>query len=138
SQYCRADAAHLFLVEPGNSQWHHRGSADSERRAKTPDCSTLASDRQRVRMLAKARCWLVQGKSGGSSAPILDPSWNSRFASCWSVPLIANGRLTGVMQFGFRKPYEWLPREQELLMAASERCHMAAEKARLVEDLAKR
>jgi signal transduction histidine kinase len=42
------------------------------------------------------------------------------------------------MQFGFAKPYEWLPREQELLAAAAERCLMAAEKARLVEDLAQR
>ena len=42
------------------------------------------------------------------------------------------------MQFGFSKPYEWLPREQELLAAAAERCLMAAEKARLMEDLAQR
>ena len=42
------------------------------------------------------------------------------------------------MQFGFTKPYEWLPREQELLAAAAERCLMAAEKARLMEDLAQR
>jgi signal transduction histidine kinase len=40
------------------------------------------------------------------------------------------------MQFAFSKPYEWLPREQELLAAAAERCLMAAEKARLMEDLA--
>jgi signal transduction histidine kinase len=37
-----------------------------------------------------------------------------------------------------RKLYEWLPREQELLAAAAERCLMAAEKARLMEDLAHR
>ena len=42
------------------------------------------------------------------------------------------------MQFGFSKSYEWLPREQELLAAAAERCLMAAEKARLMEDLAPR
>jgi signal transduction histidine kinase len=42
------------------------------------------------------------------------------------------------MQFGFEKAYEWLPREQELLAAAAERCLLAAEKARLVEDLARR
>jgi signal transduction histidine kinase len=42
------------------------------------------------------------------------------------------------MQFAFEKPYEWLPREQELLAAAAERCLMAAEKARLMEDLARR
>src|SRR5260370_1678928 len=42
------------------------------------------------------------------------------------------------MQFGFSKEYEWLPREQELLAAAAERCLMSAEKAKLMEDLAAR
>jgi signal transduction histidine kinase len=69
---------------------------------------------------------------------LLEQSWHSRFPSCWSIPLAADGRTAGVMQFGFAKPYEWLPREQELLAAAAERCLMAAEKARLVEDLAQR
>src|SRR5260370_8055198 len=55
---------------------------------------------------------------------------------CGSIPRAASGRTAGVMQFGFSKPYEWLPREQELLAAAGERCLMAAEKARLMEDLA--
>jgi signal transduction histidine kinase len=40
------------------------------------------------------------------------------------------------MQFGFNRYYEWLPREQELLAAAAERCLMAAEKTRLMEHLA--
>jgi signal transduction histidine kinase len=40
------------------------------------------------------------------------------------------------MQLGFARKYEWLPREQELLEAAAERCVMAAEKARLLDDLA--
>jgi signal transduction histidine kinase len=52
--------------------------------------------------------------------------------------LAADGRTAGVMQFAFSKPYEWLPREQDLLAAAAERCLMAAEKARLIEDLAQR
>ena len=39
---------------------------------------------------------------------------------------------------GAAAPREWLPREQELLAAAAERCLMAAEKARLMEDLAHR
>lgn len=47
-------------------------------------------------------------------------------------------RLRGVMQFRFRKPYEWLPREQEMLEIAAERCLMGAAKARLMEDLAAR
>ena len=73
-----------------------------------------------------------------ASGVLLDASWHRRFESCWSIPLAADGRTAGVMQFGFSKPYEWLPREQELLAAAAERCLMAAEKARLMEDLAQR
>ena len=70
------------------------------------------------------------------AALLLDATWQDRFQSCWSIPLAADGRTAGVMQFGFSKSYEWLPREQELLAAAAERCLMAAEKARLMEDLA--
>jgi len=69
---------------------------------------------------------------------LLDEQWHNRYASCWSIPLAADGRTAGVMQFGFSNSYEWLPREQELLAAAAERCLMAAEKARLMEDLAQR
>jgi signal transduction histidine kinase len=67
---------------------------------------------------------------------LLEPGWKEKFDVCWSIPLAARGRTAGVMQFGFSKPYEWLPREQELLAAAAERCLMAAEKARLMENLA--
>src|SRR5262249_38516153 len=75
---------------------------------------------------------------GQSRSALLDPHWHKHYASCWSIPLAADGRTAGVMQFGFTKSYEWLPREQELLAAAAERCLMAAEKARLMEDLAQR
>lgn len=69
---------------------------------------------------------------------ILDRRTRGRYATSWSVPLLDGTRLRGVMQFRFRKAYEWLPREQELLEIAAERCLMAAEKARLMEDLAAR
>jgi len=49
--------------------------------------------------------------------------------------MLSRKRVTGLIQFGFLKPYEWLPREQELLQAAAERCVLAAEKARLLDDL---
>jgi signal transduction histidine kinase len=52
--------------------------------------------------------------------------------------LTREGRIAGAVQFGFRKPYEWLPREVDLLTAAAERCSLAAAKARLVEELAAR
>jgi GAF domain-containing protein len=40
------------------------------------------------------------------------------------------------MQFAFTKPYEWLPREQELLKLVAERCLLGAEKVKLMQHLA--
>ncbi len=62
-------------------------------------------------------------------------STTKAFSWVWTMPLIHEGVLTGAFQFAFEKPYEWLPREQELLAAAAERCVEAAAKARLLEDL---
>jgi signal transduction histidine kinase len=80
----------------------------------------------------------VCGESGGSKKLALDQSWHSKFQTCWSVPLTVEGRITGVMQFAFEKSYEWLPREKDMLSAAAERCSVAVQKARLIEDLAAR
>jgi signal transduction histidine kinase len=93
-----------------------------------------------MRTLARSRQVDVsQGELKDSAATLLlEPAWKDRFQTVWSIPLATGGRTAGVMQFGFSKSYEWLPREQELLAAAAERCLMAAEKARLLEDLAAR
>ena len=66
--------------------------------------------------------------------PGADP-WTKGFSWIWSMPLVREGELNGALQFAFVKPYQWLPREQELLAAAAERCVEAAAKARLIEDL---
>jgi len=60
---------------------------------------------------------------------LLDATWKRRFTTCWSIPLTEGKQLAGVMQFGFKSFYEWLPREQELLSAAAERCLAIAERA---------
>ncbi|HRJ21036.1 MAG TPA: GAF domain-containing sensor histidine kinase, partial [Bryobacteraceae bacterium] len=87
---------------------------------------------RRLRVLAEPRCL------GGGSADVLDSGWQGLYQTVWSVPLKSEGSLGGVMQFGFRQSFAWLPRETELLAAAAERCWLAAEKARLMEDLAQR
>ena len=88
-----------------------------------------------VKALARALCFDLK-----ASLPemALEKSWKRRFRTCWSVPVHSGGRLRGLLQFAFRRQYDWLPRELELLEAAAERCWMAAEKARLLEDLAAR
>lgn len=134
AQFCHADAAHLFWLD--GASWRHKASiAANAKRALTLD--GIAFDRRILRRLMKPCCssW-SQGEA--PSDPVLDQTWIRRFESCWSVPLLDQGKLAGVVQLGFRKTYEWLPREQELLAAAAERCIVATQKARLLEDLAER
>jgi len=69
---------------------------------------------------------------------LLDVAMRGAFQSYWSIPYFSERRLAGVTQFGFRVPYRWLPRELDLLDAFAERCLRAAERARLVHDLAMR
>jgi signal transduction histidine kinase len=90
---------------------------------------------QARRALARPRSLQV----GSEGWPlVLERGWRRGFKTCWSVPLQSGRELRGVMQFAFRRDYEWLPRELELLTAAAERCWLAAEKAGLLDDLARR
>ncbi len=73
-------------------------------------------------------------EAGQAAENLLDARLRGRFASYWSVPLV-RGTARGLWQFGFAKPYPWLPRELELLDAAAERCLAAVERRRLAEDL---
>lgn len=139
SQFCRSDAAHLFLFNKERANWQHKAFVG---RAAGPVIQPIPHSPALMRALTLPRSIAISKEAGvagkQSANPLLDPSWAGKFATCWSVPLVAGAQLAGVMQFGFRKNYEWLPREQELLAAAAERCLMAAEKAQLMEDLAAR
>lgn len=129
-QVCQADAGRLYLLDPEKGVW--------TRKAQNPDGAGPTEVRNHgplMRALSQPRCFL---RGGAMKGPALDPDWRQRFETVWSIPLAADGRVAGVMQFGFTEPYEWLPREQELLAAAAERCLMAAEKARLMENLSRR
>lgn len=127
---CTADAGHLYLLNAQSGAWEWKAGSNCQK----PKPIVAASEAIR-RNLSVAR-YLDARKP--EQASFLDPGWRKRFLSCWSVPLVADGVTVGVMQLGFERTYEWLPREQELLAAAAERCMMAAEKARLIEDLAAR
>jgi signal transduction histidine kinase len=134
-QVCHADAGHLYLLNDQRSAWVLRAQAQTRGQNK-PSLVQVPSGRARMRTLARSR--QIETKDGGTGTLLLEPAWKNRFQTVWSIPLAVGGRTAGVMQFGFSKTYEWLPREQELLAAAAERCLMAAEKARLMEDLAAR
>ncbi|MEO7144273.1 MAG: GAF domain-containing sensor histidine kinase [Bryobacteraceae bacterium] len=127
---CHADAGHLYLLNEDGKAWVCKaGGPPTGPKAEIPNTPAWTK--------ALARPRYIDEKPAGARF-LLDRSWSRRFRSCWSVPLATKGRTAGVMQFGFAKTYEWLPREQELLAAAAERCLVAAEKARLMEDLAAR
>jgi signal transduction histidine kinase len=69
---------------------------------------------------------------------VMEPSWPRSYTSIWSVPIQRQGVLAGLMQFGFDQHQEWLPRELQLFTAAAERCLLAADRARLIQNLAAR
>ena len=132
SEFCRAEAAVLYWFDSETAAWKLKAATLGGRPQPSVAESVSLSARSR-RRLASGRCQ-TPGRKHGELA--LRPSWRGLYATCWSVPLVFQDRLAGVMQFGFTASYEWLPREVELLSAAADRYTLAAEKARLVEDLA--
>jgi signal transduction histidine kinase len=132
-QVCSADTGALYLLDDARANWVCRGSARAGSRTDTRGL-LLPVNAAGIRSMSRPR----QTDLSQGAGCALDDTWAGRFASCWSIPVATNGHMAGVVQFAFAKPYEWLPREQEMLAAAAERCLLAAEKARLMEDLAAR
>jgi signal transduction histidine kinase len=125
ARFSGAQEAHVFLLD--GAAWKLRATTGSGN--SVPPAGATAALR---RNLSLARSFAPTARTRNW---VLDPAWVRRFAWVWSVPLRSAGFLAGVMQFGFSKRYDWLPRERELLAAASARCVAAIEKARLIEDL---
>lgn len=130
ARFCRADRARLYLSAGAGAPFELRGSYGS-----APAAASPVSIPRLPRALMEQRSF-YPGRSAKSL--LIEREWAGDLARCWSVPMVSRKRVTGLIQFGFVKPYEWLPREQELLKAAAERCILAAEKARLLEDLSAR
>jgi len=122
---CGASAGHLYLSTEDRSHWQ---LAASTARAATP--KTLAV----VPATAASRRRLLKSQRLSQPVLFLDKGWRKRFKCVWSTP-VAHG---GVIQLGFDSDCELLPREIELLSAAGERFHAAAQKTRLLEDIALR
>jgi len=134
SRFCQAEAGALYLRDRATSLWWRIATTlGGEPQVAPKACVTIPAGA--LRRLAKGQC-MIAGR-GAKNLP-LEPAWRQRLATCWSVPLTLEGRLIGIIQFGFAKSYEWLPREVEVLTAAAERCVLAAEKARLMQELAAR
>lgn len=126
-RWSRADAAVLFLRQEDGSGWRNAGRYPPQGGE-----ATVAMSRQAERRLAHPRHLRI-----GSHATdlVLEAGWRRTFATCWSVPLTEGRRMAGLLQLGFRKPYEWLPRELRVLRVAADRILAASGKARLAEEL---
>ncbi len=107
----RAQAGRLFLLDPGYCMY----------------------PRSVLRRLSWPR--YLEGPSAES---LILGEGMRRQGSYWSIPLFREKQMAGLLQLGFTTPYRWLPRELELLEAVGERCLLAAEKARLLEELSQR
>ncbi|MDW8355975.1 MAG: GAF domain-containing sensor histidine kinase [Bryobacterales bacterium] len=130
---CQARVGAFFSLDAVGRRWRLEARAGIRLRAVAKALELPAPKRDQQR-LSRPVCGL---RTRRGSWPALDPAWR-RYATCWSVPVLTGQGLAGVFQFAFPRPYEWLPRELELLMAAAERCWLAMEKARLLEHLAAR
>ena len=129
-----AEAGRIALLDRDRKTWFvsaKTGGSGAKRETfkPAPPAPALLKSLSRPRLLSR---------EGVSAALILDPALRGRYKSCWSVPLTADQRIAGVMQFGFATEYEWLPRELELLNAAAERIILSAQRARLMEELVAR
>lgn len=129
---CHADAGRIYMLNEAGTEWQLMAGIPEAAQEGVADRPGLVAKLSKPRLVTKDH---PQRESAGA---LLADGWAQAYESCWSIPLASAGRTAGVMQFGFLKSYEWLPREQELLAAAAERCLIAAEKARLMEDLAQR
>lgn len=131
-----ADAGHLFFYEPEHQCWRLRAAMEKGRGSRKRSAVEEIPNRSPIlKRLSEPRQFVLDGRP---ELALLNPHWQTRYAYCWSVPIAGQEKVAGVLQLAFRKSWEWLPRELELLRAATERCLIAAEKARLMEDLARR
>jgi signal transduction histidine kinase len=124
-----AQAGHLFLRDTEHNRWTLKASSAKgiSRHAKLH----IANSKRLQDKLASARTL-----TRVSASDCLDRGWVRRYRSAWSFPMARDGSLTGVLQFAFDRNAEWLPRDEELINAAVERCLIAANRSRLIEDLA--
>jgi len=132
TRICQAQAGRLLLLDAKSEDWQAIAEVGGETEKGSWPSRIGSSLRKK---LAKTR-YMVRGEK--AEKLILDRSLCGKYRSFWSVPLAARGNMWGVIQLGFSTERSWLPRELQLVNAAVDQCLMAAEKARLLEDLAAR
>ena len=134
TRICQAQVGRLLLVDAKSDTWQAKAEVggELEKGENTWPGKVGAALR---RQLSKTR-YIVRGDP--AEKLILDRRLPGKYRSYWSLPLAAHGTMSGVIQLGFSTERSWLPRELQLLDAVVDQCLLAAEKARLMEDLAAR
>ncbi|MGH9662176.1 MAG: histidine kinase, partial [Bryobacteraceae bacterium] len=130
---CQAQYGRLVMFEPDAKVCQSKSAVGPDFPAAGFNPIPLTSE---VRRKLSHTRYILAGKTGDQV--ILDQRLNARCRSYWSIPLLSQSRMVGVIQLGFTTERSWLPRELHLVDTAVEQCLQAAEKARLVEDLAQR
>jgi len=128
----KADAGHVFLLDVTKTEWQLKASTA---RAVSNDASaSVPNTSARKDALRKQLCLTTRSRR----TYLLDPGWAAQYPCTWSFPLELDGKTIGAFQLGFKVVTGWLPRQADLLSVALDRCVLAAEKLRLLEDVAAR
>jgi PAS domain S-box-containing protein len=129
------DAAAVFLCDPGSEAMvfaagtgFRTASAESLRIRVGAGAAGLAALERRTIIVSAIR----PGDESGDRAKLLD---DENFHAHVAVPLLARGRLLGVLEVFNRSPLESPPDWLEFLHSLAGQASIAIESARLVEDL---
>jgi signal transduction histidine kinase len=134
TRICQAQVGRLLLLDSKADAWQAKAEVGGDTDPQKVSWTTRIGKALRKQLL-KTR-YIVHGEA--AERLILDRRLAGKYRSYWSVPLVAHGNMSGVIQRGFATERSWLPRELQLLDAAVDQCLLAAEKARLMEDLGAR
>ena len=133
TRICQAQVGRLLLLD-SKSEWQARAEVGAE----SEKSAGAWANKIGLNLLKQLVEDALHRARGGSREADSRSRLAGKYRSYWSVPLVAHGNMSGVIQLGFSTERSWLPRELQLLDAAVDQCLLAAEKARLMEDLAAR
>ena len=132
TRICQAQVGRLLLLDPKSDDWQAIAEVGGDADKGAWPHKIGSSLRKQ---LARTR-YIVRGEKNESL--ILDRRLCGKYRSFWSVPLVAHGNMSGVIQLGFSTERSWLPRELQLVNAAVDQCLLAAELSILAQRSARR
>ena len=127
ARFSEAEAGHLYFRNARDRQWELHAST-----AQAPSALTkirLPENLARIRKLAQPARVDLQA---------LDAGWPGRWPCAWSIPILREKDLAGVIQLAFKSERTLYPREIELLTVTAHRFLPALERTSLLEDILER